>query len=63
MSIEVQYRYSMPEVVTVFIDGACAHNVTEQEEVEDEYGFVSKEVFCSNCGAWYNDIDDRWEKQ
>ena len=61
MHINVTYQDTLPEAVTVYVDGVCAHNAVEEDWVEDESGHQAFEMFCANCGAWYNDLDNKWE--
>lgn len=60
MKINVTYEDTLPESVTLYVDGVCAHSKVVEDLVEDDNGHNTLEMFCDNCGAWYNDLDDKW---
>jgi hypothetical protein len=60
MTIEVKSPYEPAEAVRITLDGTCLHNRVTSEKVEDDAGNISEELFCEDCGAMYNDLDDGW---
>lgn len=59
-TINVEHTNLLPQPVRLTVDEICQHNRAEFEDVENSSGHTSMELFCQDCDAQWNDLDERW---
>jgi len=53
--------WGWPEYIAVIVNGSCNHGgELEYEQVENEEGWLTQETFCDKCGAWFNELDNKF---